>query len=435
MSNGTEINVNIRNLAFGGNGVGEVSAQFDGRSDLLGITAFVPYTTVGETVRARIVQRKDRYLHTELLDVINKAQERIEARCKLFTICGGCELQHISYDKQLLIKSEMLLGAMRSAKFPLKDLEKLEPIVPSDEYHYRRRITLHVDSSGKIGFYREASRSIVATTHCPVAVKEINDILINIQEFGKQIKGKITSVILESDEIGAVAVLKSPYDLGSAEIRSILDLSKKYFESALLVVSDREVGGFGRQILELPLNERKSLNLRVPAGYFSQVNIKINYQLVTKAVEISGIKIGQTVFDLYSGAGNFSLPFAQRGAKVTAVECDKRLVGLGKENLTRYNLEKNLNFIESSVEKFLVRVQKEKLSCDLIIADPPRSGLGTLANNFNFAKKLILISCHQPSFIRDAKILIEQGWKLKTIIPFDMFAQTSYVEILSFFER
>ncbi|MBP9837083.1 MAG: class I SAM-dependent RNA methyltransferase [Proteobacteria bacterium] len=431
----TEVTVNIRNLAFGGAGVGEVASQSDGRNDLLGITAFVPFTAVGETVRARVSQRKDRYLQTELLEIISTAEDRVEPKCKLFTICGGCELQHLSYYHQLDTKKEMLEGALKVAKFPLSEIGKLQDVVESAEYNYRRRITLHVDPTGKVGFYREASRSVVATSECPVALPSINEVLTKIQDFGREVKGKISSILLDADDQGVVAVLKTPYALNKDECRSIMQIAKKFFTNALLMAGEKEIDGFGRQILELPLNEKATYSLRVPAGYFSQVNSKINSQLIAAAIKLSNIKLNQQVYDLYAGAGNFSLPFALAGAKVTAVECDKRLVNLGKENISRYNLQKNLTYVESSVEKFLAARDKKSPKIELIVADPPRSGLGSMVESINFANKLILVSCHQPSFIRDSKNLLEQGWKLNKIIPFDMFAQTSYLEILSYFTK
>jgi 23S rRNA (uracil1939-C5)-methyltransferase len=267
-----------------------------------------------------------------------------------------------------------------------------------------------------------------------VAVPHINAVLRGIAEFGSSVRGKISSLLLEADEDGVVAVLKSPYALASSEARSIIELAKKYFPSALLFAGEKEIGGFGRQILELPLNERGTLTLRVPAGYFSQVNAAINARLVSKAVEIANPAKGETIYDLYAGAGNFALPFARSGADVTAVECDKRLIAVGRENAARYNLQKNLEFIDSSVEKFLDR-RRPPAAPDLIIADPPRSGLGSLASALGEAQRLIVVSCHLPSFVRDAKNLSDNGWAADTIIPFDMFAQTSYVEILSLFNR
>ncbi len=435
MSAETIVTVNVRSIAFGGAGVGEVTSQLDGRTDLLGITAFVPFTTAGEQVTARIVERKERHLQAELLSVDTPSLARATPRCELFTQCGGCEFQHIDYADQLELKYEMIRGSLRAAKLPTAVLDSLSPLVPSEDYGYRRRITLHVDTSGKVGFYRGGSRAVVPVVHCPIAVPAINELLPGLADFGRAIQGKISSILLEADDTGVVAVLKSPYDLSTQAARAIMTAARAALPSAILFAGGKEIEGYGRQILELPLNEQQTLKLRVPAGFFSQVNAKINTKLVAKSLELAGVMHQRLVMDLYAGAGNFAIPFASSGARVLAVECDKRLVSFGRENTSRYGLQKQLEFSELSVEKFLALPGMRDKKPELLIADPPRSGLGKVAHELPKAQRLLLVSCHLPSFVRDLKQLSELGWKAQTIVPFDMFAQTSYVEILALFTR
>jgi 23S rRNA (uracil1939-C5)-methyltransferase len=432
MGSATDVTVNIRGIAYGGAGVGEVTNQVDGRSDLLGITAFVPFTAPGEIVTARVVQRKERYINGELLVVETKAESRTTPLCKLFGQCGGCELQHLKYTAQLATKHQMISSALRAAQFSIHDIEKLQQIIPSSEYGYRRRISLHIDQSGKVGFYRSSSRSVVPTDHCPVAHPAINELLKNAQGFGLEVMGKLSGLQLEADDTGVVAVLRSPYALSKQAARAIMESAKRFFPNALLIAGDQELEGYGRQILEIPLNERKSLSLRVPAGFFSQVNASINTKLISRSIELTSPKLNERVLDLYSGAGNFSLPFAKAGALVSAVECDSRLVALGRENALHYGLKKQLEFSELSVEKFL-KFQAKEPPPSILLADPPRSGLGSLIPQLPKAQSFVLVSCHLPSFVRDAKALIEQGYTLQTIEPYDMFAQTTYVEILALF--
>lgn len=435
MSAETLVTVNIRSIAFGGAGVGEVTAQLDGRTDLLGITAFVPFTTAGEQITARVVERKERHLQAELISVESPAPARTTPQCELFTQCGGCEFQHIDYQEQLALKFEMIRGSLRAAKLPSAVIDMLSPLVPSADYGYRRRITLHVDTSGKVGFYRSGSRAVVPVSKCPIAVPAINELLPGLADFGREVQGKISSILLEADDTGVVAVLKSPYDLSKQAARAIMTAAKGALPNAILFAGGKEIEGYGRQILELPLNEQQTLKLRVPAGFFSQVNAKINARLVGKAVEFAGLVHQRLVMDLYAGAGNFALPFASAGARVMAVECDKRLVSFGRENASRYGLQKNLEFSELSVEKFLALPGMRDQRPELLIADPPRSGLGKVAHDLPKARRMLLISCHLPSFVRDLKQLSDLGWKVGSIVPFDMFAQTSYVEILAEFSR
>lgn len=436
----TLVTVNVRNIAVGGAGVGEVMAQGDGNSDLLGITAFVPFSAVGEVVAARVTEHKKRYLNTELVEIERGSPDRVTPDCRYFGVCGGCELQHISYPGQLASKWEMISSALKAGRLSSEVLNKLEPVIPGDPYHYRRRVALHIDRSGKVGFYRESSRSVVAVQSCAVAVPVIDSALSSIQELGKKVAGKISSLLLEADERGVVAVLKAPLDLTAPERQNVLAAAKEYFSNVVLMVGEREVGGFGRQILELPLTAGNGLMLRVPAGRFTQVNWGVNRKLIDYVLEHSLINNGgqfnkgSRVLDLYAGAGNFALPLARAGATVTAVEADKRLALFCRESATKNGLDRNLEVVEGSVERFLDSpAGRKKAAC--ILADPPRSGLGQLVSALSNAERFLLVSCYLPSFVRDLRGLTAEGWRVERIQPFDMFAQTSYVEILGVMSR
>ncbi len=427
-----KVKVQIRNIAVGGHGVGEVIWQDDGAEDLLGITAFVPFSARGEVVEALVVQRKERFIKTELLNVIKPSESRVEPKCALYTKCGGCELQHITTREEHCAKLEMLKGALRAARFGNSILERVKEIETSKPYGYRRRVSLHVDTQGNIGFFQAKSRAVVPVTHCPIAVDLINDALKDIQSLGKVIATKISSILLETDNDGLVAVLKSPYDLDLKSSQVVLEESKKHFDNVVLLCGNKDFGGFGRKLLELPLVSYSRLFLRVPAGYFSQVNWSVNQRLIEKVLHYANPDRKTKILDLYSGAGNFSLPLAYSGAEVRAVECDKNLVRAGRQSATILR-SNNLEFVEESVDKYLKR--ESSIEWDVVIADPPRSGLGKLASCVPKASRLILVYCQLPSFVRDLKVILDSGWKLKTIEPFDMFSKTSYIEVLAVFDK
>jgi 23S rRNA (uracil1939-C5)-methyltransferase len=426
------VEVRVRNLAFGGHGVGEVCGGTE--TELLGIATFVPYTAPGELVRALVEERKAKYLRGALSEVIEPSPNRITPECRHFGVCGGCEIQHLSYDFQLQAKFEMLRSALAMTKCKKEILDVLQPISPSRPYHYRRRISLHIDSLGSIGLYRSQSRSVVPIQECPISVDEIERSLESAKALGFDLRGRVTSLIIEADPIGIIVVLKSPYDLGRSEQQVVLEKARRYFENVVLLNDAKELGGFGRQIMELPLDRHDVLSLRVPAGFFSQVNWDVNLRLIEWVRENAKPGPGMTILDLYAGAGNFALPIARAGARTTAVELDKRLVALGRQNVSRYGLERDLSYHESSVERFLESNEAKK-KYDLVICDPPRSGLGRLVHSLSHHKKMIFISCHLPSFVRDIKALSDSGYKVETIQPFDMFAQTSYLEIAASLAR
>ena len=370
----SEVTVNIRSIAVGGAGVGETTAQSQQGTDLLGIATFVPFTIPGEIVTAHVAQQKERYLEGRLLSVLTPSPERAEPPCPYYTVCGGCELQHMNYAAQLDAKFEMIRGALRSARASASLIDALQPIRPSAPLGYRRRVTLHVDTQGRVGFYRSGSRSIVSIDQCVVARPEINKALERAAKLGSELPGKISSIIIDVDNDGEIVLLRTPYDLSPTERAKVLDRAKAHFAHVRLLSQNGEVGGIGKEFLELPLSEMGNLTLQIPAGSFSQVNWEINLQLVARVLEEAKAKLPCSVLDLYSGAGNFALPLARAGARVTAVETDPRLVACGRQNAKRYGLERTLEFYQGSVERYLDD-GKLKGTLDAIVADPPRSGL------------------------------------------------------------
>lgn len=399
---------------------------------LLGISAFVKFSIPGELVKAEIRETKKRHLRAELLEVLTPSAARVTPLCPHFGICGGCELQHIDYSEQLKLKQEMIRGALRAARLSQAVVEAVRPIIASEPYRYRRRVSLHISEGGLIGFYRELSRSVVSISECEISTPEIQSLIPKLQGFAEKVKGKISSLILESDPQGVVAVLKSAYALHAKEKEAIIKEARLVFESALVLAGGVPCGGYGRELIELPLNHAGTISIQIPAGNFSQVNLEVNQQLIEYVINASGANRESSVFDLYAGAGNFSLPLARVGAKVIAVELDSRLAQLGKQNALRYNFDRSITFIESSVEKFLA---KESSVPDIIIADPPRSGLASAIAKLPKAKAVVLISCHLPSCVRDLSGLIDLGYHVQEIQPFDMFAQTSYTEIATVLTR
>ncbi len=431
---GDIVGVNIRNIAVGGSGVGEVVSQPDEKTNLLGITAFVPFTAVGEQVRARITQQKARYLTADLVMVETPSPERVIPRCPYFTVCGGCELQHLSYPGQLAAKLEMIRGALRVAGFKTQIIECVRDVAEGPPFEYRSRITLHVDSGGRVGFYRSNSRSLVEIDHCPISSPAINQVLPAVREYSRDTAGVISGIVLEADDDGVVAVVKCAYRLNRGAVESLIQKTKLVFESASFLVDDTEIGGYGRKVLNLPTHPSAHQKLSVPAGSFSQVNREINFKLVKYAVNSCRPTSDKVIYDLYAGAGNFALPLAKTGASVTAVECNSRLAAFGRENAHAWGLDRRLSFIESSVERFLKTGPKLR-PAEVVLADPPRSGLGKVVQNLPKCSRLVLISCHLPSCVRDLKNLLQQDWTIEELQPFDMFAQTSYTEIVSVLSR
>ncbi len=427
--------VNLRNLAFGGEAVGEVvEVASPNLEKYLGITAFVAFGAPGERVWATIEEDKSSFIKCNLLEVVEASHHRTEPHCQYYMQCGGCDIQHITYNSSVQLKQAMIHGALRSAKLPSAVLDLVTTPVKSEPYGYRRRIQLHIDASGALGFYRKNSRAIVSIDTCKIADQEIQAFIPKIREVTPYLKGRCNACDVEKDTNGILLVFSAPYQLSDKEIKELHDILKKNFSRYILFHQGRDAGGAGSPFLNLPLKRQGGQNLRIPGGSFSQVNWEVNLDLleyITKVVSQSEIKI---VYDLYAGAGNFTLPIASAGKFVTAVECDTRLVACGRESARNSSLENKITYLESSVESFLKKGTGKK-DRPLVIADPPRSGLKQLCNDLKFSDEIILISCHLSSFVRDVKTFVDLGYEVKAIQSFDMFPQTSYVEVVSVLGR
>lgn len=424
---GGEVTVRVRALAVGGAGVGDVVAS-NADEALIGIRAFVPFTSPGDVVTAKITERKERFIEAKLLWVLEGSPERTSPECEYFGRCGGCDLQHMQYESQLKHKREMVEGALKAGRLPEDVWTRVDPVVPGPPYGYRRRVTLHVDRQGKVGFYERGSRTVVSISHCPISVPGINEVLAILSTLtAPRIPGTLH---LEAGASAVAAVYKVPEMLTKQQILELEGFLKQLASHGRVMMKGKEGASYGSQTLTLPMLGEE---ISVPAGSFSQVNWEVNQKLVEY---VRGIveKGGDSVHDLYAGAGNFGLTFARMGKRILAVELDRSLASTGEEQASQLRLKDNVSFKAMSVEQFL-STKGEDCMADIIVADPPRSGLGEVAKLLNYSGRLVLITCHLPSGVRDIRNLVEQGWKVESIRPFDMFSQTSYLETVTYLTR
>ncbi|MBL7662414.1 23S rRNA (uracil(1939)-C(5))-methyltransferase RlmD [bacterium] len=424
----SEITAEIENLAVGGAFIGKVTSQPE-----QGMKVFIPYVAPGEKVHARITKRCESYLEAQVIEIDQPSPQRISPVCPYYQQCGGCELQHGSYQAQLVWKYEMIKSALK-ARGAENLSSLLAPIVASPPYGYRRRVTLHLSKEGQLGFYQPNSRTVVTVQSCAVATLDINRLLPKLQNILSSYAGAIIRVALEQGIEGVHVIFYLAKRIAREEVEKLLSHVKADVTGATVLEGETVVAQTGSSVVRLEIPTAGDKIVELPPGAFSQVNWEINSALVSAVLQRIQADSTNQIIDLYSGAGNFSLPLALQGHAVIAVEVEKRLVDLGIDNVIRFKLGKQLKFIQSTVEKFVKDELKFHFGAT-VIADPPRSGLGKVAMNMSAAGKILLISCHLPSFIRDVVFMSQHGWKVKEIIPFDMFAQTAYVEILTVLER
>ena len=429
----TTIQIQVHGIANNGSAVGKVIGP-EGDSQI-GITAFVRDAAPTEIVEGSVTKTHKRHLEADFISIVTPSPHRVSPRCSHFGTCGGCDLQYMTYEAQLEAKNAMIAGMFRT--LALED-NILQPIIASPEYGYRRRLTLHVEGGvigeieervgGRVGLYQRKSKTILPLSECPISVPAIEDFLKSGPTF--PMLEAPAELLLEAGENGLFGTIRvTPLP----SYKSLYARMNEYFVGGQVYVGNRPLQAYGEEWIVWP--EGRAL----PGG-FSQANTAINDAMRLHVGQIARESGAKTAYDLYSGAGNFALLLAEQGLSVTVVEDDPVLIASGRGEAERKGL--SVAFRMQTVEAFLAPAsnkrntgQKTERPPDLIIADPPRSGLENNIELLPISPYMVLISCDTASGVRDIKSLMTQGWQVRHIQPFDMFPQTTHVELLTYLTR
>ena len=401
-----EVTAEIHGLAYGGECIGTVR---EGREGISGKKVFLADVIPGETIKAEIIKEEKNLLKGKLLNVITPAESRVIPPCKIFHECGGCELQHINIEAQRKFKLEMVLSMLsKHAGITCENYEFKG--MDLDAYHYRNRISLHLNSASELGFYKKNSVDVVDADYCHISSELINQALSKVREYKTQLAKKYSTVVLEEFSGEVYLVLKLHEEFSSAKVNELPDKLRSDFPKLKILHKNKLVA--------------TTLSDSYPAGHFSQVNEKGNQLLIDIVTKHISAK---EVTDLYAGHGNFTLPLSRLGKNVDLVEMDLGLVKYAKEQAAATGLAKQITFFDTSCEKFF----KKHLAREAVVLDPPRSGAKSIVHYFHKGetKEMVYISCNLPSFCRDMKELVKLGYSLEKLYLVDMFPQTHHIEL------
>ncbi len=408
-----KITATIRALCSDGRFAGTVTKAED--STILGMTVFVPNVLPKEVVELEVLKQQKQFLDAQLIKIGEPAANRIEAPCKYFGECGGCNLQHLEIAEQRRLKKDLFLQTYKKItgdEYQGK-LRAFEHNLPA--YHYRQRINLHW-KDGILGFFQVDSNKIIAIDYCMLAQDKINQTLRVLIDQQASFPESLIGVTIEDVDQGVPLVLfKMDPKIRNCPVEAVSALTK------LKSKFDRLQIIHGRQVIFSNIKEENSL------GHFSQVNPAGNKYL--QQLLLKNLK-GKLVTELYAGGGNFTFPIHQQVEKVVAVELDRELVGFAQDQIKKLQL-KNLHFIRSTAEDFVAR---NKIQESLVL-DPPRAGAKDALQKADLTKtkEIIYISCNPATFARDAKQIMTRGYKLEFIELVDMFPQTAHLELLAKF--
>lgn len=412
-----------------------------------GKTVHIPNLIKEETATVDVFENGN-HIDARVVSIDKKDKNRIEPACPYFNRCGGCKLQHMSYEGQIEFKKYI-------AERLLKKYADVNDVIPmKNPYNYRNKVhsTFTYDKKRGIisGIYEEYSHRIVSAEQCMIQDKHANDIILSIREIMKKCKikpynedtgyGFLRHVLIRrgfsSNQIMVVLVVSSKIFPGKNNFIKFLREKHPEIKTVVMNVNDRKtsivLGNYEKVLYGSGYIEDVlcGCTFRISPKSFYQVNPVQTEILYDRAIEMAKLNKNETVLDAYCGIGTISLIAAKRVKYVIGVELNNDAVKDAIINAKINNI-KNVHFYNEDAGKFMSNMAVERQKIDTVFMDPPRSGSDEkfLSSLIKLKPdKVIYISCNPVTLERDLSYLTNHGYKALEIQPVDMFPQTYHVE-------
>ena len=455
MQKNDELILKIEDMGVDGAGIG--------KSD--GMTFFVKDAVIGDVVRAKIIKLKKTYGYARLMELLEASADRVEPKCPYYRQCGGCQIQALSYEKQLEFKENKVRNNLERIGGFMKI--PMEPIVGMDEpYHYRNKAQFPVgtDKEGHIvtGFYAGRTHTIIPNRDCALGLpvnREILDIVIDFMEKyhisaydEKTGKGLVRHVLIRcgfSSKEKMVCLIINGKSLPHGEklveaLRKIDGMTSISLncntERTNVILGHKTIVLWGQEYITDQIGD---ISYEISPVSFYQVNPVQTEKLYGLALKYADLHGEETVWDLYCGIGTISLFLAQKAKQVYGVEIIPQAIENAKRNAVKNGIENAEFFVGKSEEVLPEFYEKEaaagrKAHADVIVVDPPRKGcdeklLDTIVKMA--PDRVVYVSCDSATLARDLKILCEQGYELKRVRAVDQFCHTVHTEAVCCLHR
>lgn len=415
---------------------GEGIARQDGK------VYFVKGALVGEEVSVKGVSDKSKFSNCEVDKIIQKSGDRVDAPCPYFSICGGCQLQHLKYEKQLEYKQKLVKDTLKKVGGIEVDVA---PCVESkNRYNYRNKSVFPAFSQGghsQLGMFKENSKVPVAIEKCLIADEEINKVVKVTNDFlkDKHIAGFRYLVVRKVDKKLIITLVTEKKEM--AYLKKYVQELLIHFKDFILnlnvntdsstILSTNFVNVYGGDYVQ---SETLGIKHKVNAGSFIQINDDVCKKLYSAVLE--NFDEHDTVVDAYCGAGLLSAMIARRAAYCYGVEISKSAIRAANDMQKENGIE-NLYFISGDCDKEVPSLLQNIEDEFMIVLDPPRKGCtqnvlqGILETK---PKKIVYVSCNPITLAKDLKVLTS-AYSIKKVQPFDMFPETVNVETLVVLEK
>ena len=376
---------------------------------------FIENALKDEDVSITLLKEKKKYCEAKLKEISNISKDRTEAKCKYYSICGGCQLMHIKEEKQEEFKKEKVEEILK--KF-LKYNKDVNDIVFSKNFNYRNKVVLHVKDN-KLGFYKNKTNELIEIDKCLLLNPVINDLISYLKNY------------IELKDIEKITI-----KVGNKtnEVMLIIDGSIAYYQNLLeivdvLIINEKVMTT--KDYITSYIGNKKYI---IKRNSFFQVNYDISTRMYNKVKDVIVKEKSKNILDLYCGTGTIGIYISDVVSKITGIEVVSDAIESANINKKINNVE-NIEFILGKVEDKLDFISNNNI--DTIIVDPPRSGLHkkvipTLEKIS--PKTIIYVSCDPITMARDIKLL-SNNYELVEVTPYDMFPNTYHVETVCVLKR
>lgn len=438
---GENYEIVIDDFSHAGEGIGRVN----------NFAIFVKGALPGERVEVKIEQVKKKFARGTIEKIITISPDRINLICPVADRCGGCQLQHLSYEKQLKMKEKRVAEIL--SKIGGIDVQVLPTLGMENPFYYRNKGQFHVDEiNGEIalGFYENKTNNLIPTTDCWLFSAQYTKLVKYIEEklnhLDIKIKGYLRNIVLRESKSSGEMMLIFVTRTKEWKLTKLIDKLIADFPKVVSIYQNINTSGnpvvlgkafkliYGKSTIHDSIG---NLNFAISPQSFFQVNNLQTEILYKKALEYADLTGTETVIDAYSGIGTISLFLAPKAQKVYGIEIIAQAVEDAQKN-AQLNTIENVEFIKAKAETWLTNWVKQGNKPNLVVVDPPRKGChpDTLKAIITAQpKKIIYISCNPATLARDLKYLVDQGYQVQEVQPVDMFPMSAHVEVVTLLVR
>lgn len=437
--------VHVEDLTHDGAGVAKID----------GYPLFIHGALPGEDVHIHVLKTLKSYGFAKLLQIENASPFRVEAPCPVFDTCGGCQIQHLSYEGQMTFKRKLVRDAItRIGKLPDVPVHAVKGMENPWRYRNKSQIPFGLEEGRVVaGFYQPRSHRIADTDICLIQTPEADTLMAGIKQ-------KLSALGIEPYEeethrgqLRHVVVRKAR---ATGEIMVVLITKKKKFPQAAdaielirelvpdtvsivqninpektnVIFGDETTTLWGKDVIEDKIGD---VRFEISARSFYQINPEQTEVLYGQALQYANLTGNETVIDAYCGIGTISLFLAQRAKFVMGVEIVAPAIEDAKRNAELNGLQNTL-FEAGPAEQVIPRWYKEGKKADVLVVDPPRKGcdeqlLRTILKQR--PERVVYVSCNPATLARDLRILEDGGYRTQEVQPVDMFPQSTHCEAVA----